>query len=246
MMFIELVMWNVERMVKRFRWVVGFAILLVCLSTVYSDTANGIYYTFGMVQPLVFLQVIVFFIALRKVYVGSAVPFLLRARTRRTFWLARILSTCAFSYGTVFLLLLGYMIIKYVIHGSIFPTTQDPVLSVLNAHWMQSLLLIYNLLSLGFASTLVLLEVFQLLLNSEIISYVFLVTMVILSATSYVIPTEPISRMIFLFSPFTRMSLFANINYHVSPISSLLFFLLLLSAGMFVGGYLFSRKDLAQ
>jgi len=111
---------------------------------------------------------------------------------------------------------------------------------------MQSLLLIYNLLSLGFASTLVLLDLFQLLFNSEIISYVFLVTMVILSATSYVLPTEPISHMIFLFSPFTRMSLFANMHYHVSPISSLLFFLLLLSAGMFVGGYLFSRKDLAQ
>ncbi len=176
----------------------------------------------------------------------SAVPFLLRARTRRTFWLARVMSTYAFSYGTVFLLLLGYMIIKYVIHGSIFPTTQDPVLSVLNAHGMQTLLLIYNLLSLGFASTLVLLDVFQLLLNSEIISYVFLVTMVILSATSYVVPTEPISRMIFLFSPFTRMSLFANMHYHVAPSSSLLFFLLPLSAGIFVGDYLFSRKDLAQ
>jgi len=245
-MIIEIVMWNVERMVKRFRWWVGLIILLVCLSTVYSNAANGIYYTFGMVPPLVFLQLIVFFIAMRKVCVGSDIPFFLRARTRRLFWLARVLSTFVFSYGSLFLLLLGYMIIKYVMHGSIFPHTQDPVLSVLNARWMQNILLIYNLLSLGVASTLVSLDVFQLLFNSEIISYVFLVTILILSGTSYVLQIEPISRIIFLFSPFTRMSLFANMHYHVSPGSSLLFFLLLLSTGIFVGGYLFSRKDLAQ
>lgn len=245
-MFIEIVMWDLERIVKRFRWIAGFVILLVSLSAVYTNSSSGIYYTFGMVTPLVFLQLIVFFMALRKVYVESAVHFFLRAKKRRTFWLARVLSTCVFSYGTVFLLLIGYMIINYVIHGSIFPYTQDPVFSVLNARWLQSILLIYNLLSLGLASTLVLLDVFQLLFNSEIISYAFLVAMLLLSATSYVLPTEPISRMIFLFSPFTRISFFANMHYNVSHISSLVFFLVLLSAGIFVGGYLFSRKDLAQ
>lgn len=245
-MVLELVLWNVERTVKRLRWMFGFIILLVSQCIVFSSTTNGVYYIFGMVTPLAFMELIVCFIAMREVYVRSAIHIFLRVRSRGLFWFARVLSTCIFSYGLVFLSLLGYMVVIYVINGSIFPSTQDPVINVLNIHKIQSILLICNLLSLGYASILVLSDVFQLLFDSAIISYLILIILLILSGLSHILPIEPVSHIIFLFSPFLRMSLFTNLYYHVSPIYSMLFLFLFLCVCISIGYYLFLRKELTQ
>ncbi|KLU62846.1 hypothetical protein CEB3_c08070 [Peptococcaceae bacterium CEB3] len=244
-MLLELVLWNIARTVKRWRWIVGLIIILVSVSTVFSSATLGVY-ALGLVNTLTLTQVIMLFIAQREVYVRGAVHVFLRVRARRLFWLARVLSTCVVSYGTVFLFLLGYMVIISASHGAVFPSGADPALSILNAHRIQSLSLIYNLLSLGFASVLVLLDVVQLLLGSAFLSYVFFLAVIFLSGTSYVLPTEPLSHLVFLSSPFLRMSLFVNLHYHVSPAASLLFFFILLCLGTFIGDYLFLRKDLAQ
>lgn len=246
-MVVELIMWNLSRMVRRKLFVYGFLFLLFVQITSYFPLA-GIFYTFGYVNPIMFLQIVLYFLSLNPVYERSSLYFLMRSERRRSFWIARVLSTVVRLYGTVVLLLIVNIILITILHGSIF-NTSDVYISIihkLESQGIRNILLIVNLLSLGMISVVLLMDVMHLYFNNTIVSFFIIVALLIISMGSYLVPTEPLSYIIFLVSPFLRMSLLANMKYNTAPIDSMLFLFLLICVGYTLGNLLFTHKELSE
>ncbi|MCY0909743.1 MAG: hypothetical protein OWR62_15305 [Sulfobacillus thermotolerans] len=206
----------------------------------------GVLYTFGYVNSIIVLQVGLCFLAPSPVEEKSSLYVLLRSQRRQSFWAARVLGSLLYVYGLVTLLALVGMMLTAIIHGTLFDSinVHFPSIDRLSATGIKSILLMVNLLSLGVSSVFAVMDVLQLLLNSAIAAYGIVATLLFVSAISYLIPTKPISYIIFQISPFLRMSLLANLFYRTSPANSLLFLLLLHFFSSLFGRLLFTRKEI--
>ncbi|MHB1630094.1 MAG: hypothetical protein ACYCVB_17290 [Bacilli bacterium] len=246
-MVFELILWNISKYVRRKRFAFVLLFMLVFEIASYYPPA-GIFYTFGYVNSLVVFQLALLFVVICPVFESGSVHFLMRLKTRRSFWAARVLSTVIYLYGTVILLSAAGMVLMTVMHGTIFTSSSVhfPSINRLNSHGAQNVLLTLNLLSLGIVSAVILMDVLQLLLNNIVASYMIVVAFVLVSTLSYLVPAEPLSHIVFLISPFLRMSLVANLRYHTAPFNSILYFFFLSCAGSILGRLLFIRKELMR
>lgn len=256
----ELCYWNVMGNVKRRRWIIGYVILCFFLiaqsaslgyipgtnlrESLGNNPISNTILVCGDVYSLTIIQILMTVMHSRSVYGNGSIHFLFRSQNRVTYWSMRVISTfiasallCACLIGTNLLL---NAVVTHLVRIKFIVTMQASVLSQ-----TQDVFIIYILLSLGMSTVVLLMDIFQLIVNSSFLALLPVIILQIVSNLSYSLFNGKMAHAIFLFSPFLRQSLIANSTYHNQPIDSILFFLIVLIMEWWIGRMLILKKDIS-
>ena len=247
-MFLELFFWNVSARFKRLPLLLGCVaimgyLFLTSLSqySVLSGTPmTTTALVLGRVRSLTFVLILVELMGLHTMYGNGSIHMLLRSGSRGRYWQSRLLATFSMSGLFAMLLILVEFMVNVLI-GRLFPRT-----GAAPAHSMQSgaLIIVFLLLTVGIAVILVLIDVLQVILSHAFLAYVLVIALQIVSLTSNALFSGATGRLLFLLSPFLRLSLIDNSLYGEQPIRSVSYLALLLALEFLVGWLAVRRNDI--